>query len=76
MGDYLKLFLAAVGNLFGWLKDRTEIANQPDIKEAKKAQQRQELSDKIERLTATAMHNSDPFKREAAIAELRAMDSE
>lgn len=60
----------------GWLKGRQDLSNQPDMKEAKKAQQRQALSDQIERLTKTAMSDPDPEKRRAAIETLREMDAE
>ena len=73
---YIKLALEAFNNLMGWLNRRTDLANAPDMKAQKKAQQEQDLADQVERLTRTAMSAKDPKMRAEAIEELRRLDSE
>jgi hypothetical protein len=73
---WLKSILDLAGSIFGWLNKRSDLANSPEMKKNKIAQQEQEQSDHIERLVRIATTDPDPVKREAAAAELRKLDSE
>lgn len=46
MGSYIKLVLQAFNTLFGWLSKRTDIANSPELRKNKLAQQEQSEKDR------------------------------
>lgn len=76
MPTWITALLSLAGNLFGWLNKRSDLANDPVIKQNKIAQADQVESDRIERLVRTATKDPDAEKRAAAAAELQKLDSE
>ncbi len=71
-----KEIAAAIAAIFNYLLGRQQIAGDPVLKKNKAAQQDQDIANEIDRLTQTAMTDSDPLKRVAAAEKLRKMDSE
>lgn len=43
--EYLKAFLNAIGALFGWLNKRSDLANSPEMKKRREAQDEQTQKD-------------------------------
>jgi hypothetical protein len=64
---------AAIAAFFRWLTGRQDLANDPEIKKNKIAQEEQFFTNDTDRLIHVSMYDLDPAKRKAALEELQRM---